>query len=200
MALFTTTLGLYDGVLWSGELQGFIIHEMMPTGGPAPLGCWPPAAVLRLALAQHPAPGTQALQLQPQPQPRGGDTRIRFSRRRSRQCQIGFALGKRRATSCSVLPRALWSGGLGGDRDPVRGPVLDWARRIPPDLATYRDQPTYFHGCIDMLRHDQACVATTGTTAMDYGQVAGHGFTFRRTGTPAPVPGPFPGQRPLYAQ
>jgi hypothetical protein len=31
MALFTTTLGLYGGVLWSGELQGFIIHEMMPT-------------------------------------------------------------------------------------------------------------------------------------------------------------------------
>jgi hypothetical protein len=31
MALFTTALGLYGGVLWSGELQGFIIHEMMPT-------------------------------------------------------------------------------------------------------------------------------------------------------------------------
>jgi hypothetical protein len=31
MALFTTTLGLYGGVLWSGELRGFIIHEMMPT-------------------------------------------------------------------------------------------------------------------------------------------------------------------------
>ena len=31
MALFTTTLDLYGGVLWSGELQGFIIHEMMPT-------------------------------------------------------------------------------------------------------------------------------------------------------------------------
>jgi hypothetical protein len=30
MALFTTALGLYGGVLWSGELQGFIIHEMMP--------------------------------------------------------------------------------------------------------------------------------------------------------------------------
>jgi hypothetical protein len=27
MALFTTALGLYGGVLWSGELQGFIIHE-----------------------------------------------------------------------------------------------------------------------------------------------------------------------------
>jgi hypothetical protein len=26
MALFTTALGLYGGVLWSGELQGFIIH------------------------------------------------------------------------------------------------------------------------------------------------------------------------------
>jgi hypothetical protein len=31
MALFTTTLGLYGGVLWSGELQGFIVHQMMPT-------------------------------------------------------------------------------------------------------------------------------------------------------------------------
>jgi hypothetical protein len=30
MALFTTTLGLYGGVLWCGELQGFITHEMMP--------------------------------------------------------------------------------------------------------------------------------------------------------------------------
>ena len=30
MALFTTALGLYGGVLWSGELQGFIIHQMMP--------------------------------------------------------------------------------------------------------------------------------------------------------------------------
>jgi hypothetical protein len=27
MALFTTALGLYGGVLWSGELQGFTIHE-----------------------------------------------------------------------------------------------------------------------------------------------------------------------------
>ena len=31
MALFTTTLDLYGGVLWSGELQGFIIQQMMPT-------------------------------------------------------------------------------------------------------------------------------------------------------------------------
>jgi hypothetical protein len=31
MALFTTTLGLYGGVLWSGgELQGFIAHETVP--------------------------------------------------------------------------------------------------------------------------------------------------------------------------
>jgi hypothetical protein len=29
MALFTTALGLYGGVLWSGELQGFIIHQMI---------------------------------------------------------------------------------------------------------------------------------------------------------------------------
>jgi hypothetical protein len=28
MALFTTALGLYSGVLWSGELQGFITHEI----------------------------------------------------------------------------------------------------------------------------------------------------------------------------
>jgi hypothetical protein len=33
MELFTTTLGLYGGVLWSGELQGFIIQQMMPTPG-----------------------------------------------------------------------------------------------------------------------------------------------------------------------
>jgi hypothetical protein len=40
MALFTTALGLYGGVLWSGELlQGSILHEMVPTparaAGPA---------------------------------------------------------------------------------------------------------------------------------------------------------------------
>jgi hypothetical protein len=29
--LLRTALGLYGGVLWSGELQGFIIHEMMPS-------------------------------------------------------------------------------------------------------------------------------------------------------------------------
>jgi hypothetical protein len=29
MALFTTTLDLYGGVLWSGELLGFIVHEML---------------------------------------------------------------------------------------------------------------------------------------------------------------------------
>jgi hypothetical protein len=44
MVLFTTTLGLYGGVLWSGELQGFIIHEMVPSMGPrmgphGQLGC-----------------------------------------------------------------------------------------------------------------------------------------------------------------
>jgi hypothetical protein len=27
MVLVTTVLGLYGGVLWSGEFQGFIIHE-----------------------------------------------------------------------------------------------------------------------------------------------------------------------------
>jgi hypothetical protein len=30
MALFTTALGLYGGVLWSGELQGPIIRGMGP--------------------------------------------------------------------------------------------------------------------------------------------------------------------------
>jgi hypothetical protein len=38
MALFTTALDLYGGVLCSGELQGFIIHEMAPS--PA-WGIWP---------------------------------------------------------------------------------------------------------------------------------------------------------------
>jgi hypothetical protein len=33
MEIFTTALGLYGGVLWSGELQGFIVHEMVPTEG-----------------------------------------------------------------------------------------------------------------------------------------------------------------------
>jgi hypothetical protein len=31
VVFFTTALGLYGGVLWSGELQRFIIHEMMPS-------------------------------------------------------------------------------------------------------------------------------------------------------------------------
>jgi hypothetical protein len=31
VVLPTTTLGLYGGVLWSGEFQGFIIHELVPT-------------------------------------------------------------------------------------------------------------------------------------------------------------------------
>ena len=41
MALFTTALGLYGGVLWSGELQGFIIHQMMPSPirRPNPVRC-----------------------------------------------------------------------------------------------------------------------------------------------------------------
>jgi hypothetical protein len=29
VSLFTMTSGLYGDVLWSGELQGFITHEMM---------------------------------------------------------------------------------------------------------------------------------------------------------------------------
>jgi hypothetical protein len=34
MALFTTALNLYGGALWSGELQGFIIRERVPTPAP----------------------------------------------------------------------------------------------------------------------------------------------------------------------
>jgi hypothetical protein len=30
MAPFTAALDLHSGVLWSGELQGFIIHETVP--------------------------------------------------------------------------------------------------------------------------------------------------------------------------
>jgi hypothetical protein len=30
VARFTTALGLYGGVLWSGELQRFILHESCP--------------------------------------------------------------------------------------------------------------------------------------------------------------------------
>ena len=37
MALFTTTLDLYGGVLWSGELQGFIIHQTMPNASASAL-------------------------------------------------------------------------------------------------------------------------------------------------------------------
>jgi hypothetical protein len=33
MTRFTTALALYGGLLWSGELQGFIIHKMMLTYG-----------------------------------------------------------------------------------------------------------------------------------------------------------------------
>jgi hypothetical protein len=50
MALFTTALDLYGGVLWSGELQGFIIHERVPTA----------AAVAVAAGAQRPAPDAAA--------------------------------------------------------------------------------------------------------------------------------------------
>jgi hypothetical protein len=31
MALFTTALGLYGGVLWSGGSQGPIIHDLVPS-------------------------------------------------------------------------------------------------------------------------------------------------------------------------
>ena len=40
VVLFTTALGLYGGVLWSGELQGFIIHERVPSATTA-LHHWP---------------------------------------------------------------------------------------------------------------------------------------------------------------
>jgi hypothetical protein len=30
MAFFTTALDIYGGVLWSGELQGFIVRERVP--------------------------------------------------------------------------------------------------------------------------------------------------------------------------
>ena len=33
VVLFTTALGLYGGVLWSGELQGPILHETIPNTG-----------------------------------------------------------------------------------------------------------------------------------------------------------------------
>jgi hypothetical protein len=33
MEHFTTALGLYGGVLWSGDLQGSILHEMIPSTG-----------------------------------------------------------------------------------------------------------------------------------------------------------------------
>jgi hypothetical protein len=36
MTLFTTALGLYGGVLWSGELHGIILHRPCPTQGPGP--------------------------------------------------------------------------------------------------------------------------------------------------------------------
>jgi hypothetical protein len=52
MALFTTALGLYGGVLWSGELQGFIIHEAV-----APITThYPP-----ITTHYHPLPKKQAL-------------------------------------------------------------------------------------------------------------------------------------------
>jgi hypothetical protein len=44
MALFPTALGLYGGVLWSGELQGFIAHEMVPAATGAAAWGQPPAA------------------------------------------------------------------------------------------------------------------------------------------------------------
>jgi hypothetical protein len=32
----TKPLGLYGGVLWSGEFQGSILHELVPKEGPGP--------------------------------------------------------------------------------------------------------------------------------------------------------------------
>jgi hypothetical protein len=50
MALFTTALGLYGGVLWSCELQGFIVHEMVPTNTNATHSSAPLALLLLLAV------------------------------------------------------------------------------------------------------------------------------------------------------
>jgi hypothetical protein len=44
MALFTTALDLHGGVLWSGEFQGFIIHELVPN---AVLGVGGSAGVIK---------------------------------------------------------------------------------------------------------------------------------------------------------
>ena len=51
MELFTTTLDLYGGVLWSGELQGFIIQQMMPSLAPS----WLQEGDLGFATALPPA-------------------------------------------------------------------------------------------------------------------------------------------------
>jgi hypothetical protein len=39
MTLFSTALGLYGGVLWSGELQGFIV--LLHEAAPIPVPRWP---------------------------------------------------------------------------------------------------------------------------------------------------------------
>jgi hypothetical protein len=41
VVLFPTALALYGGVLWSGELQGLIVHEMVPGSWPLALGLGP---------------------------------------------------------------------------------------------------------------------------------------------------------------
>jgi hypothetical protein len=45
MVLFTTTLGLYGGVVWSGEFQGFIVHELVPSTAQSRAAKSPPSVM-----------------------------------------------------------------------------------------------------------------------------------------------------------
>jgi hypothetical protein len=56
MALFPTTSGLYGGVLWSGELQGFSRHEMMPVATSCLLCATTHNAALLRASSSSPIP------------------------------------------------------------------------------------------------------------------------------------------------
>jgi hypothetical protein len=58
MALFPTALDIYSGVLWGGELQGFVIHGMMPALV-LPRALWSRGGseVRRTALWARPHPG-----------------------------------------------------------------------------------------------------------------------------------------------
>jgi hypothetical protein len=59
MAFFTTALGLNGGVLWSGELQGLIVHEMVPV---ISYGLWLDWATIRFRVF-GPSSFNTALQL-----------------------------------------------------------------------------------------------------------------------------------------